>query len=66
MKQFDLFLDPPTGNTTVPRVAKSACIEPFDFELDGDAARCVPLDGAVIPEEIRLPTDDENWMPEKA
>lgn len=55
MKQPALF-----GNNAPPASpAPRAEIEFFNFERGGDATRCVPQPGAVISEEIRLPTDDE-------
>lgn len=68
MKQLDL-LDPPTANTTVSRATKfhastwakkTACIEPFTA---WDAACCIPDPAWVIPAELALPTDDEDWQP---
>ena len=47
----------------VPAVSLRHVMEPFDFLRDGDAAACIPQPGVVIPEECRLPTDDERWQP---
>jgi len=59
MKQRDLFGDRPSR---VPGAAQQTpyAVEPFD---DWDEARMVPQPDAVIPEEVRLPTDDEDWQP---
>ena len=63
-------LDPPTANTTVPHptkfhaatwVKKVACIEPFD---DWDLSRMIPDPDYVPPEEVRLATDDPEWVPQ--
>lgn len=35
--------------------------EPFEFT--GDDPRLIPQPDAVMPAEIRLPTDDDEWMP---
>ncbi len=61
-KQRDLFPPPPTISKT-EKVREPYRIEPFDFLRDGDAAACIPQPEVVIPEELRLPTDDERWQP---
>lgn len=63
--QPDLFARP----SRVPGAAQRAspdAIEPFDFLTMGDATRLVPQRGWVVPEVLRLPTDDPEWMPGKA
>jgi hypothetical protein len=36
-------------------------IAPFD---DWDWLAMIPMPGAVVPEWLRLPTDDPEWLPE--
>lgn len=36
----------------------------FDFERDGDATRCTSPPNWQIHEELRLPTDDPDWLPD--
>jgi hypothetical protein len=60
MKQRDLFPQPSPAPKPMP---ERYAMEPFDFERDADFSRMVPQPGVVIPEECRLPTDDENWQP---
>jgi hypothetical protein len=62
MKQRDLFGRRPSAPP--PQRSVPETVEPFEF--DGSDPRLVPQPDAVIPPELRLPTDDENWMPGKA
>jgi hypothetical protein len=63
MKQRDLFGRRPSAPP--PQRSAPEAVEPFDFEAHPDP-RTTPRPDAVIPPELRLPTDDENWMPGKA
>jgi hypothetical protein len=58
-RQPDLF-PTPRPVPAVPAVSPRYAVEPFDA---WDLTRMVPRPGAVIPDECRLPTDDENWQP---
>ena len=62
VKQPDLFPAPPRPASVVRKVIPGVW-EFFDFERDGDAARCVPNPGTVIPDWLLLPTDDPEWVP---
>jgi hypothetical protein len=62
MRQRDLFGRRPSAPLPQRSVSKTPLtVEPFEF--DGSDPRLVPQPDAVIPPELRLPTDDENWMP---
>jgi hypothetical protein len=53
------------NNMRKPKIPREPyAIEPFDFERDGDAARCVPITNFVIPPWLALLTDDPDWQPE--
>ena len=41
--------------------AELATVVPFEFE---HGAECEPRPGWVVPEWLRLPTDDPEWLPE--
>ena len=51
-------VDPPLGAEPVPKS------HAFDFLASPDVPRCVPRPDWVVSEELKLPTDDANWMPE--
>lgn len=66
-RQPDLFGRRPSAPSIAARRSvplRPMTIEPFEF--DGSDPRLVPQDDAVIPEELRIRTDDPNWMPGKA
>ena len=54
--QPDLF-----ASSREPARAVTAEVEPFEFRADGP--ECVPRPDWVVPEELRLPSDDPNWAP---
>ncbi len=58
MSQRDLF---PARPAPTPQRATPEAIEPFNF--DGSDPRLVPRPDWTPPDELKLPTDDETWMP---
>jgi hypothetical protein len=69
--QRDLFGRQAAKATSVARRSMPKiplAVEPFDFDGDlfAGGIECVPRPGFVIPQHLRLPTDDPDWMPDWA
>lgn len=63
--QPDLFKRGPSKASVAARRSlpvRPMTIEPFDFAASHDP-RAVPQPDVIIPDELRLPTDDPDWMP---
>lgn len=65
-EQRDLFQRGPSRASVAAR--RSVPVRPMvveAFSFDGSDPRLVPRPGVVIPDELRLPTDDSEWQPER-
>lgn len=65
-EQFNLFgRQAPPPSRAIRRGLPPRPMVVDDFRFDGSDPRLVPQPGVVIPEHLKLPTDDPDWMPEK-